>query len=488
MPPKKLIHLNPLEVWLACLIPLAWAGGLAPIPWFALPLWALTLLLSRFDSAQRTLSWPLHVFIALGLALTLQPDWLEVVKYFFGLLVVGAALQFSFTMVMHGLKVGLVPLLAMLLLFPHPLSFLALLAGFFALGETTQQAYTSKPLRSSGVMPLLLGLGVVLTLMTLVLPRAGLSLDTTLPKPPTETSRQLEPTPQEQQAAPARPPRRSSPLSSVVVQNPTEPLFPAWFKPLLEAIFAATTLTCVLILLSMLRYRERGTAVKMRLDQVLAVVAILAVSVMGLLWLTLSASGAIAGILGGMRDNGQTPDLPNPTDQPLVIQPSQNMLNTAKLLGYGLLISGLVTLLMLLGGLWTLWRFRPNTISPPKTSLTKPASPSLPPLPINPDTVRALYAQFLEQMSKRSFSRFEAETPLEYAARIAQEFPALERDVTLITAIYVPVRYGDLPDQARFEEARLALERLKEESERRTGPIDAALSKTVEERENEKKI
>lgn len=461
MPTKKLIQLNPLEVWLACLIPLAWAGGLAPIPWFALPLWALTLLLSRFDSERRTLSWPLHVFVALGLALTLQPDWLEVVKYFFGLLVVGAALQFSFSMVMQGLKVGLVPLLAMLLLSPNPLGFLALLAGFFALGETTQQAYTSKPLRSSGVMPLLLGLAVVLTLMTLVLPRAGLSLDTTLPKPPTETSRQLEPTPQEQQAAPARP-NRSRPLSSVVIQNPSEPLFPAWFKPLLEGIFAATTLVCVLILLSMLRYREKGAAVKMRLDQLLAVVAILTVSLMGLLWLTLSSSGAIAGMFEGSRDTGQIPDLPDPQGQPLVIQPSQNMLNTAKLMGYGLLISGLVTLLMLLGGLWTLWRFRPNSISPLKTSPTNPASPSLPPLPINPDTVRALYAQFLEQMKKRSFTRFEAETPLEYAARIAQEFPTLERDVTLITAIYVPVRYGDLPDQARFEEARLALERLKE--------------------------
>jgi hypothetical protein len=72
-------------------------------------------------------------------------------------------------------------------------------------------------------------------------------------------------------------------------------------------------------------------------------------------------------------------------------------------------------------------------------------------------TPRALYRALLQWTTKRGIARSEWQTPLEYLKIISRRFPEMERELALITEVYIQARYGRLPPRREeFEEAIMA--------------------------------
>lgn len=77
-------------------------------------------------------------------------------------------------------------------------------------------------------------------------------------------------------------------------------------------------------------------------------------------------------------------------------------------------------------------------------------------------SVRWTYTRMAGLAEKRGFPRGKAETPNEYRLALGKAFPGGEGDIRLITAAYVAVRYGELPeDNEQLNVIREAFERLK---------------------------
>ncbi|HLY27030.1 MAG TPA: DUF4129 domain-containing protein, partial [Aggregatilineales bacterium] len=61
-------------------------------------------------------------------------------------------------------------------------------------------------------------------------------------------------------------------------------------------------------------------------------------------------------------------------------------------------------------------------------------------------SIRWQYARLAERAGALGFPRGEAETPFEYQSQLKQAFPGYEDQIKLVTAAYVNVHYGELPD------------------------------------------
>jgi hypothetical protein len=78
-------------------------------------------------------------------------------------------------------------------------------------------------------------------------------------------------------------------------------------------------------------------------------------------------------------------------------------------------------------------------------------------------TIREIYRALLKRASARGFPRKKFETPYEFHQRLAQQLPASDPQLALLTEIYIATRYGSIvPDQsevARVQQAWAALQR-----------------------------
>jgi len=77
-------------------------------------------------------------------------------------------------------------------------------------------------------------------------------------------------------------------------------------------------------------------------------------------------------------------------------------------------------------------------------------------------TQGVLYRALLQWTARQRIPRSLSQTPLEYLTIICGRFPQKERELSLITGIYMRARYGELPpSREEFEEALLAWARVK---------------------------
>ncbi len=115
--------------------------------------------------------------------------------------------------------------------------------------------------------------------------------------------------------------------------------------------------------------------------------------------------------------------------------------------------------LILLGAValgYVLWRSRPRSYGFAPPTDPEPDQPSVP-SELATDEVRLCYRRFLELTRTAGMPRGEAETPLEFAARLASLVPEAERPALQLTRRYEPVRYGQLAAQTQALEAKTAL-------------------------------
>jgi len=76
-------------------------------------------------------------------------------------------------------------------------------------------------------------------------------------------------------------------------------------------------------------------------------------------------------------------------------------------------------------------------------------------------TIRRIYLRMEKLAGARGFPRGLAETPYEYRQALYQAFPGCGEDIQRITAAYIAVRYGDVPESTgELETVRAAWERV----------------------------
>jgi hypothetical protein len=76
-------------------------------------------------------------------------------------------------------------------------------------------------------------------------------------------------------------------------------------------------------------------------------------------------------------------------------------------------------------------------------------------------TIRRIYLRMERLASARGFPRGLAETPYEYRRALSEAFPERTDDIQRITAAYIAVRYGDVPENAsELDAVRAAWERI----------------------------
>ena len=76
-------------------------------------------------------------------------------------------------------------------------------------------------------------------------------------------------------------------------------------------------------------------------------------------------------------------------------------------------------------------------------------------------TPRGLYRALLQWTTRQRIPRSHSQTPLEYLKIVCGRFPQKERELALITEVYIRARYGRLPpSKGEFEEAVMAFDRI----------------------------
>jgi len=451
----KRLSTSPLELILALTLPFIWFGGLGATPWWVLPLWMGALLLRRLDNGRRMVAVPVMVLVAFGLSLSFYPDPWGMVTEFFKLLAVGVGLYLAYGALLEGSGFALVLLALILIFHPHPLGLGVMLIALLALGEASMRGKGG--VRSSRALPLLIGLVVALSLLSALLPRAGL----TLQAPPRgesaapNTPAQLEPAP-----PPIRPPA-APPRASVTYQLPAgqDPV-PGWVKTLIE-LSLSLVMAASALLFGLLLWRSGRLPGGARVQawHFVFLGAVFAFAAMLLLYLTLSTGNTLA------NNPSATPNtLPDGSTRPsrvVSLSADSPGVRVYAFISYFLLFALPLLLAFLLYGVWTLWRFRPQQIA--AVELPSKGEVALEPgtiPPLDPNTVRALYARFLTHMKARGLVRLDSETPWEFWRTVSRAHPELETDAHALTWAYMPVRYGNLPDREGFEAALRALEHL----------------------------
>ena len=454
----KRLSTSPLELILALSLPFIWFGGLGVTPWWVLPLWTVALLMRRLDNGRRMVAVPVMVLIAFGLSLSFYPDPWGMVTEFFKLLAVGVGLYFAFGALLEGSGFALVLLGLMLIFHPHPLGLGVVLVALIALGEASMHGRGQRAggVRSSRALPLLIGLVVTVSLLSTLLPRAGL----TLRAPPRGESAAPETPTQIDPATPLVRPPAAPARGQITYQLPAnEDPVPGWVKTLIQLSLSLIMATAaVLFALLLWRSGRLPGGARVKLWHFVFLGAVFAFSAMLLLYLTLSTGNTLAG------SSSATPNtLPNPHTLPssvVTLKADSPSVRIYTFISYFLLFALPLLLAFLLYGVWTLWFLRPQQLAaalPVKAEVT--LVPGVIP-PLDPDTVRALYSRFLEHMKARGLTRLESETPWEFWRTVSKAHPELEDDAHALTWAYMPVRYGNLPDIEGFEAALRALEHL----------------------------
>lgn len=441
----------PVEVLLAFALPVTWFGGLQSAL-VLLVLLPLALLCRRFDAVGRSVSLPVVVFVVLGVALTEYPDWKAVASSFFGLLIVGVALHFSYNALLERMRLGFLPLVVLLLIAPHPLAFFALWVALCCFGEIGHLGMSPKVSSRSWV--LLLAVGGGLTVLTVFLPTEGLHFGSPsgsvaggqTVSSQTTSGTEVTSTVSHTQGQP-------------IVLGSSAPISPV-LRGILQILLVVSAILALFAFALAFRHRgwESDSKTRFRSLQGLAAVAIC--SLMGLVYLSFlpvqeETTRAASGTTTSVTSQGGVRVLPD------------DMFSSNAVGGWGsylLVFAACLVAGILLLSLWEMWKFRSfGEVTPPVALPTlheEALRVEAAQLPLDPETVRAIYAGFLSRMQRIGLVRSRSETPREYERRLVGQYPEFEQEALIITEVYLPVRYGGLPDRSHFEEAYVALKRL----------------------------
>ena len=94
--------------------------------------------------------------------------------------------------------------------------------------------------------------------------------------------------------------------------------------------------------------------------------------------------------------------------------------------------------------------------------------------------IRRIYALLMQMAERLGKPRPPAITPLEFLPALGELFPALEKDLALITHAYIRVRYGELPEtQGELDLVEAAWERVRAEGQQMVSQIKKSPSSAV---------
>ncbi|MFN8510837.1 MAG: DUF4129 domain-containing protein [Deinococcaceae bacterium] len=442
----------PVEVLLAFALPLVWFGALQGSALFLLVLLPLALLCRRFDAVGRSVSLPVVVFVVLGVALTQYPDWKAVASSFFGLLIVGVALHFSYNALLERMRLGFLPLVVLLLIAPHPLAFFALWIALCCFGEIGHLGMSPKVSSRSWV--LLLAVGGGLTVLTVFLPTEGLHFGSSsgsvaggqTVSSQTTSGTEVTSTFSHTQGQP-------------VFWDASTPISPT-LRGVLQILLLAVAIFGLLAFAVAFRYRGWAPRSTVRVRSLQSFAAVTICALMGLVYLSFlpvqeKFNGTASGSTASATSQGGARVLPD------------DMFSSNAVGGWGsylLIFAACLVAGILLLSFWEMWKFRSfgetKPVEPFPTLQEEELRVEAAQLPLDPETVRAIYAGFLSRMQRIGLVRSRSETPREYERRLVGQYPEFEQEALIITEVYLPVRYGGLPDRSHFEEAYVALKRL----------------------------
>lgn len=435
---------------LAGLAPLVGAGWLEP--WWVC--WMYVLLGVYFVHSRLEhmhLQGSLPVVLALFPAALLYPDPLRMSAAFLVVALSGLLLIRATHTLMKGSLPALIVLALVWAAFPSALGLLGLLCA--ALARSEQQELQHRDAR----VPVLLG-GVALVL----LPVAAL-----LPPPPTQTLVQhLNVRIQQPDDFDVPAGTLSETGLKQWVQKHSRPSAPSGSTSQPSAGITATaqwTLFTVLLLFAavLLLARERIRVQHPRWSDLVLMLAVLSVLLAVLVYSQLHANQPGEGETLQQTQDGQQlspsaedqPRAENPEQSGQPDQPEQPDPGNPNIPWWPFVVSiGLAA-----------WFFRKTYYRKPAATSEKTSNQTLQTAPaVTLQGVRRLYRDFLQLMEQHGVGRTASDTPDEFAAQLQTTHPHLQVWVSLITSAYLPVRYGNLPDQDTFEQAREALQHLQE--------------------------
>ncbi|GGJ34034.1 DUF4129 domain-containing protein [Deinococcus roseus] len=439
---------------LAVLVPLVGAGWLEPwwLPWMLV---LVGLFLQRFHPEHLHLYGSLPVVAALLPAALLYPDPLRMS----GAFLVAAFSGWLLVRLSHNILQGSLPSLVGLALlwaaFPSMMGTVGLFCA--ALARSEKNTMNSRP----GRIPLLMA-GVLIMLIPLT---------TLLPAPPTRwLAQQLnfriwqpeslnqpaEPSGVEASEAPAGPDAQNAPAS----RNTMPRITGLWGVQQLVLFSFLLLFTVGLLLMGNVSSKRHRS-----LSDLLLMLALLSVLAAAVVYSQLYNRKSASGEGAVVEDRFRPPEHLQPEPKELAAPPEPADLpakpeqNNAGFPWWPFLIP------VGLAG-WILWKARSGR----QSARQEPAQhrAHLLPAQVTLQGVRKLYHDFLDLMATQGLGRLPSNTPKEYAVQIGVQHPEMRGWVEAITAAYLPVRYGDLPDQNSFEQAHTALMHLQKHFQKGT--------------------
>ncbi|GGR12368.1 DUF4129 domain-containing protein [Deinococcus ruber] len=439
MPPSTVPTERTLRPWLIVLLPLT-AFGL--LPWWACTALALALALGRLNDDARSIAALLILLAAVVVALPLLPELLPSGTLFVQTAAVGLLSLLSLRWLESGQRRGLLIPAAVLLFAPTSLGLAALL--LVALGLNGAE---SRPTQQLGgrrelwpLLALALGLGAALLLLP--------SLPTPSPAPAVSRS-----APAPVQPVPTPPPPVLPETRAGTSVRPAPPRLEfrddPWLARALWPVTALLIVACMVLLL--LRARVQAAERRTTWTDYAAILALL-----GTLFMVLVV-GAGAGPGGSAAGAASGQGGPGGAGGRAVLHTAASP--EVLLLNIGSVAATLIFAVMAAGLLWSLRSQLAGTKQPaPDTSEPLQGGLSLPAL----HRIRAAWRDLEAALAQAGLGRRASQTPEEYAAALAAQFPGAAPDLHTLTRLYLPVRYGGVPSDQDADTAEAAAHHIRE--------------------------
>ncbi|WP_293915404.1 DUF4129 domain-containing protein, partial [Deinococcus sp.] len=430
-----------LRPWLSVLLPLT---ALGLLPWSICAAQVLALTLARLSDDSRSVGWLLVVLGATAAALTQWPNlYLTGTFWAYGL-ALGTGALLSLGVLEGGRWIGMVPGLVVLLVAPTPIGLAALLLSALSLAGMDSRAHRSLERGAAlvGVLGTVIGLVAVVGALSLLLPT---------PTPVTRSPASI--------AVPAPPrPVASQPLPQVTGgPGPLRPRTRSVVRGSSAALFETLTPLAGLLLVICIWLTLRRAQAKKLIEGKSNWTDYVAVAGMAaLLIMLLILSLGVRGGGGGSAGEAVTGTLPTEAGAP--VRPSLE--TTVQSPGGALFLNVLAVLAVLIFGAMAvlLWK-----LQPPRTALAGKESealdeapalpPSAPPPPAPLHRVRLAWQRAERELSRSGLGRSASETPQEATRRWAQALPDAAAELSTLSALYQPVRYGGVVGETDADQA-----------------------------------
>jgi Domain of unknown function (DUF4129) len=423
-----------LRPWLSVLLPFT---ALGLLPWWLCAAQVLALTLARLNDDSRSVGWLLVVLGATGAALTQWPNLYSTGNLWAFGMALGTGALLSRNLLEGGRWLGLLPGLVVLLVAPTPVGLAALLLSALVLVGMDGRAHRSldRPAALIGVLGVIAVIGALSVLLPTPGPVGSRPASVAAPARPTPPP-SAQPSPQTgQSAAPIRPRTRT------VLQSGSLALFET-----LTPLAGLLLVVCIWLTL------RRAQAKKLTLGKsnwtdyvavaglaaLLAMLLVLGLGVRGGSNQSASQTGSAA-LAGGGPGRAALDTVTESPGATLFL----NVLAVVAVLHFG----GMALLL------WKLQPLRLALAAKANEPLAEPTTP-LPPAPLH--RVRLAWKSAESELAKAGLGRSASETPEEATRRWIQVLPGAAAELSSLTALYQPVRYGGVVSEAEAEQAERA--------------------------------